>query len=93
MARRLFLTGFMLLIQARGVVWRLVIAILVCFMHFALLLSLKPYKRDKTTVLAMGFSASLFVIFLSALFLRIIEQQPCVCLEGLLDVAAPSHHR
>lgn len=75
-ARRLFLTGFMLLIQARGVVWRLVIAILVCFVHFALLLSLKPYQREKTTVLAMGFSASLFVIFLSALFLRIIEQQP-----------------
>ena len=78
LARKLVLTGFVLLIPEENALLRLVVATLICSFYVALVAATKPYKRVEDSVLAVAMSLILLLFFLGAnwttIFLRIVER-------------------
>ncbi|EOD04884.1 hypothetical protein EMIHUDRAFT_220686 [Emiliania huxleyi CCMP1516] len=78
LARKLVLTGFVLLIPEENALLRLVVATLICSCYVALVAATKPYKRVEDSVLAVAMSLILLLLFLGAnwttIFLRIVER-------------------
>ena len=78
LARKLVLTGFVLLIPEKNAFLRLVVATLVCSCYVALVAATKPYKRVEDNVLAVAASLALLLLFLgtnwTTIFLGIEER-------------------
>ena len=78
LARKLVLTGFVLLIPEKNAFLRLMVATLVCSCYVALVAATKPYKRVEDNVLAVATSLVLLLLFLgtnwSTIFLGIQER-------------------
>ena len=75
LARKLVLTGFVLLIPEKNAFVRLVVATLVCSFYAVVLAVVRPYKRVEDNVLAVATSLVLLLLFLgtnwSTIFLGI----------------------
>ncbi|EOD37990.1 hypothetical protein EMIHUDRAFT_200360 [Emiliania huxleyi CCMP1516] len=80
LARKLVLTGFVLLIPEERAFLRLVVATLVCSCYAVALAVVRPYKRVGDDVLAVATSLVLLLLFLGAnwttIFLGIEERYP-----------------
>ncbi|EOD36171.1 hypothetical protein EMIHUDRAFT_226764 [Emiliania huxleyi CCMP1516] len=80
LARKLVLTGFVLLIPEENAFLRLVVATLVCSCYAVALAVVRPYKRVGDDVLAVATSLVLLLLFLGAnwttIFLGIEERHP-----------------
>ncbi|EOD21749.1 hypothetical protein EMIHUDRAFT_207811 [Emiliania huxleyi CCMP1516] len=80
LARKLVLTGFVLLIPEERAFVRLVVATLVCSCYAVALAVVRPYKRVEDNVLAVATSLVLLLLFLGAnwstIFLSIEERHP-----------------
>ena len=78
LARKLVLTGFVLLIPEKNAFLRLVVAILVCSCSGFMLAAVRPYKRVEDNVIAVATSLVLLLLFLgtnwSTIFLGIEER-------------------
>ena len=78
LARKLVLTGFVLLIPEKNAFLRLVVATLVCSCYAVALSVVRPYKRVEDNVLAVATSLVLLLLFLgtnwSTIFLGIEER-------------------
>ena len=78
LARKLVLTGFVLLIPEERAFVRLVVATLVCSFYAVVLAVVQPFKRVEDNVLAVATSLVLLLLFLAAnwttIFLGIIER-------------------
>ena len=66
LARKLVLTGFVLLIPEKNAFLRLVVATLVCSCYAVALAVVRPYKRVGDDVLAVATSLVLLLLFLGA---------------------------
>ena len=95
LARKILLTGAVLLIPEERAFLRLVVATLICSCHVALVAATKPYKRIEDSVLAVATSLVLLLIFLGAnwisIFLRVEERtgrDDAVAVLGFSDVYA-----
>ena len=64
LARKLVLTGFVLLIPEKNAFLRLVVATLVCSCYAVVLAVVRPYKRVEDNVLAVATSLALLLLFL-----------------------------
>ena len=80
LARKLVLTGFVLLIPEERAFVRLVVATLICSCYAVALAVVRPYKRVEDNVLAVATSLVLLLLFLGAnwstIFLSIEERHP-----------------
>ena len=78
LARKLVLTGFVLLIPEKNAFLRLMVATLVCSCYGFMLAAVRPYKRVEDNVLAVATSLVLLLLFLgtnwSTIFLGIQER-------------------
>ena len=78
LARKLVLTGFVLLIPEKNAFLRLVVATLVCSCYAVVLAVVRPYKRVEDNVLAVATSLALLLLFLgtnwTTIFLGIEER-------------------
>ena len=78
LARKLVLTGFVLLIPEERAFVRLVVATLICSCYAVVLAVVRPYKRVEDNVLAVATSLVLLLLFLgtnwSTIFLGIQER-------------------
>ena len=78
LARKLVLTGFVLLIPEERAFVRLVVATLVCSCYAVALAAVRPYKRVEDNVIAVATSLVLLLLFLgtnwSTIFLGIEER-------------------
>ena len=66
LARKLVLTGAVLLIPEERAFLRLAVATLICSWHVALVAATKPYKRVEDNVIAVATSLVLLLFFLGA---------------------------
>ena len=64
LARKLVLTGFVLLIPEKNAFLRLVVATLICSCYAVVLAVVRPYKRVEDNVLAVATSLVLLLLFL-----------------------------
>jgi len=80
LARKLVLTGAVLLIPEERAFLRLVVATLICSFYVALVAATKPHKRVEDSVLAVAMSLVLLLFFLGAnwttIYLSIEERHP-----------------
>ena len=80
LARKLVLTGFVLLIPEENAFIRLLVATLICSFYAVVLAVVRPYKRVEDDVLAVATSLVLLLLFLGAnwttIFLGIEERHP-----------------
>ena len=78
LARKLVLTGFVLLIPEKNAFLRLVVATLVCSCYGFILSAVRPYKRVEDNVIAVATSLVLLLLFLgtnwTTIFLGISSQ-------------------
>ena len=78
LARKLVLTGFVLLIPEKNAFLRLVVATLVCSCYGFILSAVRPYKRVEDNFLAVATSLALLLLFLgtnwTTIFLGIEER-------------------
>ena len=78
LARKLVLTGFVLLIPEKNAFLRLVVATLICSCYAVVLAVVRPYKRVEDDVLAVATSLVLLLLFLgtnwTTIFLGIEER-------------------
>ena len=78
LARKLVLTGFVLLIPEKNAFLRLVVATLICSCYAVALAVVRPYKRVEDNVLAVATSLVLLLLFLgtnwTTIFLGIEER-------------------
>ena len=80
LARKLVLTGFVLLIPEERAFVRLVVATLICSCYAVGIAAVRPYKRIEDSVLAVAMSLVLLLFFLGAnwttIYLGIEERHP-----------------
>ena len=80
LARKLVLTGFVLLIPEKNAFLRLVVATLVCSCYAVAIAVVRPYKRVEDNVLAVATSLVLLLLFLgtnwTTIYLGIEERYP-----------------
>ena len=73
MARRLVLTGGVLLIPTDQSLLRLLVATLVTLVFLSVLFSVQPYKRADNITVAIGAQLLLLCVFMLAIFMKVYE--------------------
>ena len=71
---KVLLTGFILVIPDSFAFVRVVVALVVCIAHLALLLAVAPYREASTAAAAVGIHVALVGVFLTALLLKVYDE-------------------
>ena len=91
LARKLVLTGFVLLIPEKSAFLRLVVATLVCSFYAVVLAVVRPFKRVEDNVLAVATSLVLLLLFLATnwatIFIGIVERSSVDDADAVLGFA------
>ena len=89
--QRLTLTGFVLLIDARYELTRVMVGTLVTLMYLIVLQTLRPYKHRSVNAIAFGAQLSLVSVFICATLLKVYYWVPADEAEDLMGFASGYH--
>jgi hypothetical protein len=89
--QRLTLTGFVLLIDARYELTRVMVGTLVALMYLIVLQTLRPYKHRSVNAIAFGAQLSLVSVFICATLLKVYYWVPADEAEDLMGFASGYH--